>query len=126
MLTTLWIVVGAGAILLLVAAVIKKDSEHCKGININIKGVNNNFFVDKSDSIAEALINNLGFMEKGTVGIAFITLIGAAIGLMNIMLVAVNERTGAASRANAANRKNLVQKIDTLTKRVGVEELSIR
>ena len=52
-----------------------------------------NFFVDKSDSIAEALINNLGFLEKGTVGIAFITLIGAAIGLMNIMLVAVNERT---------------------------------
>ena len=52
-----------------------------------------NFYVDKSDSIAEALLNNLGFLESGTVGIAFITLIGAAIGLMNIMLVAVNERT---------------------------------
>ncbi len=53
----------------------------------------NNFFIDKSDSIAEALITNLGFLEKGTIGIALITLIGAAIGLMNIMLVAVNERT---------------------------------
>ena len=52
-----------------------------------------NFYVDKSDSIAEALLTNLGFLEKGTIGIAFITLIGAAIGLMNIMLVAVNERT---------------------------------
>jgi len=52
-----------------------------------------NFYIDKSDSIAESLINNLGFLEKGTIGIAFITLIGAAIGLMNIMLVAVNERT---------------------------------
>lgn len=52
-----------------------------------------NFFIDKSDSIAEALLTNLGFLEKGTIGIAFITLIGAAIGLMNIMLVAVNERT---------------------------------
>jgi putative ABC transport system permease protein len=52
-----------------------------------------NFFIDKSDSIAEALLKNLGFLEKGTIGIAFITLIGAAIGLMNIMLVAVNERT---------------------------------
>ena len=52
-----------------------------------------NFFIDKSDSIAESLITNLGFLEKGTIGIAFITLIGAAIGLMNIMLVAVNERT---------------------------------
>ena len=52
-----------------------------------------NFYIDKSDSIAEALLTNLGFLEKGTIGIAFITLIGAAIGLMNIMLVAVNERT---------------------------------
>ncbi len=52
-----------------------------------------NFYVDKSDSIAQALLTNLGFLEKGTIGIAFITLIGAAIGLMNIMLVAVNERT---------------------------------
>jgi len=53
----------------------------------------NNFFIDKSDSIAESLLTNLGFLETGTIGIALITLIGAAIGLMNIMLVAVNERT---------------------------------
>jgi len=52
-----------------------------------------NFNIDKSDSIAETVINNLSWLEKGTIGIAFITLIGAAIGLMNIMLVAVNERT---------------------------------
>ncbi len=52
-----------------------------------------NFYIDKSDSIAASLLTNLGFLEKGTIGIAFITLIGAAIGLMNIMLVAVNERT---------------------------------
>jgi len=52
-----------------------------------------NFYIDKSDSIAESLLSSLGFLEKGTIGIAFITLIGAAIGLMNIMLVAVNERT---------------------------------
>ena len=52
-----------------------------------------NFEIEKSDSVAESLLKNLGFLEKGTIGIAFITLIGAAIGLMNIMLVAVNERT---------------------------------
>jgi len=52
-----------------------------------------NFYIDKSDSIAESFLTNLGFLEKGTIGIAFITLIGSAIGLMNIMLVAVNERT---------------------------------
>lgn len=53
----------------------------------------NNFFIDKSDSIAETMLNSLGFLQTGTIGIALITLIGAAIGLMNIMLVAVNERT---------------------------------
>lgn len=53
----------------------------------------NNFFIDKSDSIAASLLTNLSFLQIGTIGIAFITLIGAAIGLMNIMLVAVTERT---------------------------------
>lgn len=52
-----------------------------------------NFYIDKSDSIASTLLENLRFLEVGTIGIAFITLLGAAIGLMNIMLVAVNERT---------------------------------
>lgn len=52
-----------------------------------------NFYIDKSDSIAETFLTNLEFLEKGTIGIAFITLLGSAIGLMNIMLVAVNERT---------------------------------
>ncbi len=52
-----------------------------------------NFYVDKSDSFAESLMKNLRFLQYATMAIALITLIGAAIGLMNIMLVAVNERT---------------------------------
>lgn len=52
-----------------------------------------NFFVDKSDSIAEMFQNSLGSITTAAAFIGLITLIGASIGLMNIMLVAVNERT---------------------------------
>lgn len=53
----------------------------------------NNFFTDKSDSIAETFIKLLGTISAAAGAIGFITLLGAAIGLMNIMLVAVSERT---------------------------------
>ena len=53
----------------------------------------NNFYIDKSDSIAEVFMNSLGAITTAAAFIGLITLIGAAIGLMNIMLVAVNERT---------------------------------
>jgi putative ABC transport system permease protein len=53
----------------------------------------NNFYINKSDSIAEVFMNSLGAITTAAAFIGLITLIGAAIGLMNIMLVAVNERT---------------------------------
>jgi putative ABC transport system permease protein len=52
-----------------------------------------NFYIDKSDSLAEMFQNSLGSITTAAAFIGLITLIGAAIGLMNIMLVAVNERT---------------------------------
>lgn len=52
-----------------------------------------NFLIDKSDSFAEMLIKNLSFITAAALLIGIITLVGAAIGLMNIMLVAVTERT---------------------------------
>jgi putative ABC transport system permease protein len=52
-----------------------------------------NFFIDKSDTVAETMINLLGSISGSAGAIGLITLIGAAIGLMNIMLVAVTERT---------------------------------
>ncbi len=53
----------------------------------------NNFALDRSDSIAEKAMNSLRFLTVSATVIGLITLIGAAIGLMNIMLVSVSERT---------------------------------
>ena len=52
-----------------------------------------NFVIDKSDKFAEMFIGFLAGISGAAGAIGLITLIGAAIGLMNIMLVAVNERT---------------------------------
>lgn len=52
-----------------------------------------NFVVEKSDKFAEMFIGFLSSITGSAGAIGLITLIGAAIGLMNIMLVAVNERT---------------------------------
>jgi len=53
----------------------------------------NNFEITKSDAVAQTLFENLAFVAIGGVAIGIITLIGASIGLMNIMLVSVTERT---------------------------------
>ncbi len=59
---------------------------------LNIKEADN-FFVDRSDTLVETLKNTLRYVRYAAMVIGIITLIGAAIGLTNIMLVAVNERT---------------------------------
>lgn len=53
----------------------------------------NNFVIERSDKFAEMFISFLSSITGSAGAIGLITLIGAAIGLMNIMLVAVNERT---------------------------------
>jgi putative ABC transport system permease protein len=53
----------------------------------------NNFEIERSDSMQKELSGQLGGMTIAGFAIGIITLIGAAIGLMNIMLVSVTERT---------------------------------
>mgnify|MGYP001338797837 CR=1 FL=1 len=54
---------------------------------------NQNFEITKSDSLAKSLMDNLKYVTSAATLIGFITLLGAAIALMNIMLVSVTERT---------------------------------
>ncbi len=56
-------------------------------------GEESNFVVEGSNSVAEKAMNVLGFLTAAIIVIGFITLIGSSIGLMNIMLVSVTERT---------------------------------
>lgn len=56
-------------------------------------GKESSFEMTRSDNISEMLIENLSDVTLAATVIGFITLLGAAIGLMNIMLVSVTERT---------------------------------
>ncbi|MCD4832368.1 MAG: ABC transporter permease, partial [Bacteroidales bacterium] len=54
---------------------------------------NSNFSIETSDSLSNLLIKNISYVTIAATIIGIITLLGAAIGLMNIMLVSVTERT---------------------------------
>ena len=75
LLTGLWIAIGAGAVVLLVAAIKIKDTHRCKGVDISIEGVNNNFFVDKSD-----ILNSIRAIEKADP-------VGKATGSFNLKMM---------------------------------------
>ncbi|MFD0751579.1 ABC transporter permease [Mucilaginibacter calamicampi] len=63
----------------------------------NIRSLNvaapDNFEIVRSDSVQQQLSGQITGMTIAGFGIGIITLLGAAIGLMNIMLVSVTERT---------------------------------
>ncbi len=63
---------GTGAVILLAASIRSKDAQLCRGIVIHIKGVNNNFFVDKND-----ILNSINASEK-------INPLGKATGTFNL------------------------------------------
>ena len=70
---------------------------HATGIMRNVRKLKateaNDFRIRKSDGILETLKEITTELRLATIAIALITLLGAAIGLMNIMLVSVTERT---------------------------------
>ena len=69
------------------------------------------FYTVRSDSIAELMMSSISSITIAATLIGIITLLGAAIGLMNIMLVAVAERTQEIGirKAIGANNKTIQQ-----------------
>ena len=67
------------------------------------------FDITKSDNLANMLFDQLKYLRLAAVIIGCITLLGAAIGLMNIMLVSVSERTREIGirKAVGANRRTI-------------------
>ena len=75
-------------------------------------GQENDFEIFKSDEILDILRKDTIYLRMATIAIGLITLLGAAIGLMNIMLVAVAERTkeiGVRKAVGASNKNILTQ-----------------
>jgi putative ABC transport system permease protein len=53
----------------------------------------NSFKIERSDALLKDFEEVTGYLRIGGFGISFITLLGASIALMNIMMVSVTERT---------------------------------
>jgi putative ABC transport system permease protein len=56
-------------------------------------GEDSSFEVKRNETLAESMAEITGYLRLGGGVIGFITLLGASIGLMNIMMVSVTERT---------------------------------
>ncbi|MFN5673556.1 MAG: ABC transporter permease [Bacteroidota bacterium] len=75
-------------------AFLTQEARACFRAIRNIKPEDEDTFeLVKSDRFAKLLIENIHFVTLGATIIGLITLLGSAIGLMNIMLVSVTERT---------------------------------
>lgn len=81
-------------------------------------GSGNDFSVTQNDSLANMLIEDLSAVKWAALIVAIITLLGSVIGLMNIMLVSVAERTREIGVSKALGAKASAIKGQFLTESV--------
>lgn len=83
----------------------------------------NDFRIITSDSLVEKLKENTSKLRAGAIAIGIMTLFGAAIGLMNIMLVSVTERTREIGIAKALGASANTILLQFLTEAVVITQL---
>ncbi len=78
------------------------------------------FNIERSEELAEMMLEFISYATLAAIVIGLITLLGAAIGLMNIMLVSVNERT-----REIGTRKAIGAKSETIKQQFLFESIVI-